>query len=572
MAELRRSGRRRADDGFTLIEVVVALGIFLVAATALLPQFVSGIRSVAKADREGVTQGILQQQVERLRGLPYRVSLGSDVGGTDQDVDLLDIYFPDLTAPVPDLACESAPGELLIPTTTEGTGYITGTRCAYDPPSGPFYRTVRPTTDPELGTIALVYDLQFVTGGSAASPTPEAATPRAGYDSNHAITNYPPSSQVGVTVTVLYTDRGAVVARSLSTQIAKHDSGATLVRTRAQATAVQVTSMAPSGAMETLTAGVVSLAASVSDISTAEVSLSGVVARVATGDPSTSQLAYGATTTVSAPPSVSTLAPVDVIPDWGTGCTALLCFGRSRVGSDLGGGISTDGGLPSIGAPATPVRSSVVDAGAGALTFDNVGASTSTQTWAGPVVQLSGAAAGAVTDCPGLPGSVDRVSAASYLTTAMHSGSQTVRDTAACAGGHATSFAVLPTDAAPEGIVRVTLNQSYASCSVVDGVGSGSKALTVSVEAWDGTAYQTVDPVAHQPGFYSVGEESLQSYIEGWTLAAGTVTPDGSSVRVEVPGLTITTAPTRRLSGAPDLDSSVVITLGAASCSSESDS
>ena len=77
---------RLHDDGFTLIEVMIALGIFVVMVTSLLPMFAGGIRSVSTADREGVVKGLLQQEVERLRGLPYRVSLGTNVtsAGTDR--------------------------------------------------------------------------------------------------------------------------------------------------------------------------------------------------------------------------------------------------------------------------------------------------------------------------------------------------------------------------------------------------------------------------------------------------------------------------------------------------------
>jgi hypothetical protein len=299
------------------------------------------------------------------------------------------------------------------------------------------------------------------------------------------------------------------------------------------------------------------------------------VARVATGDPTTSQLAYGATTTVSAPPSVSSLTPVDVTPDWGTGCTALLCYGRSRVGSDAGGGVVTDAGLPRIGSLTSPMRASVTDTGSRALTLDNVDGLTGTRAWSGPVVQLLGPAPGATSDCPGFPTSVDRVSASTYLTTGMHTGSQTLRDTAACAGNHAATIGLLPTVLAPDGILQVTLSRSYASCGVTGGIASGSRSLDVTVKAWNGVSYAVVDPRTKTPGDYLVGAQRLDSYIESWTLDEGVVTASGSKVTVDVPGFTVTTTPTRWESGsstAEDIDSAVLLTVGAASCSSESDS
>src|SRR4029079_9416524 len=122
------------------------------------------------------------------------------------------------------------------------------------------------------------------------NPTATAIAPVSTYDSDHATTNYPPSSQVGVTVTALYVDRGETKARSLYTQIAKHDVGPTLVRTSVDVDAVEITSVSPEGAAMTLQAGVVGLDSSVGDISSATASLTGVVGRVSTGDPTSSQL------------------------------------------------------------------------------------------------------------------------------------------------------------------------------------------------------------------------------------------------------------------------------------------
>src|SRR4051794_40096575 len=129
------------DEGFTLIEIMVALAIFLVVTMAVLPQTVAGIRSVSTADHETVLKGILQQEVDRLRGLPYRVSLGSSGAGTAADVDLLALYFPNVHAAPATLTCSGAHGYAT--PAASWAGYVAGAggatahdRCHYEPQSG----------------------------------------------------------------------------------------------------------------------------------------------------------------------------------------------------------------------------------------------------------------------------------------------------------------------------------------------------------------------------------------------------------------------------------------------------
>ncbi len=309
---------------------------------------------------------------------------------------------------------------------------------------------------------------------------------------------------------------------------------------------------------------------------------------MATGDPTTSQFAYGATTTVSAPPSVTSLAPVDDTPDWGAdGCAELLCYGTSHVALDTAGGVVTDDGLPKVGSSASPLRAAITDTGDGALRFDNVGTSTPVRDWTNGVVRLVGAAPGASTvpaptACPQGVGASARLSGAGYLDTVLHSGSETMRDTAACASTRSAAIGILPTLPtawAPEGVLKVTINRSFAWCTVTGGVANGGVGLDATVQVSDGNGgYQP--PVPAQDFDLATAKISddkgmLSNFITGWTYGAGQPpTPSGGQVSAEVPGIQITTAPTRyKADGTTtDLDSSVIVTLGAASCSSESTS
>ena len=69
---MSRAARR--DDGFTLVEVVVALAIVMVVAASLLPQLVAGIQATSTARTISQAKGVVQGQLDRMRNLPYYVS------------------------------------------------------------------------------------------------------------------------------------------------------------------------------------------------------------------------------------------------------------------------------------------------------------------------------------------------------------------------------------------------------------------------------------------------------------------------------------------------------------------
>lgn len=585
MAEHKAEQRR--DEGFTLVEIIVALGVFLVVTMALLPQMVTGIRSVTTADHETVLKGILQQEVDRLRGLPYRVSLGSDGTGTDEDVDLLDLYYPRISTKAPAaVTCTDSRG-FTRPTET-WEGYVdtadAGRRCSYEPRVGVFYRTVDAMTVPRLGAVHVVRDVQFLSSGTTTSPTPAAATPRTGYDSDRAVSNYPPSSQVGVTVTVLYDDGGTTKARTLFTQISRRDQGPTLVRTSVDVTSVEITSVSADGAAQSLSSGVVDLEGAVGDISSASASLAGVVASTSTGDSTSSTLEYGATYAAAAPPAPASFVPVTDTPTWGgQACQEDLCWGSSSVTSDAGAGVSADEGLPTAGSTSSPLRAALTDTGSAALTFDNRDA----QVAGAPLVRLLGVAPDAPavatpTDCP-LGSGTGRVSGAGYLRTMLDPSSDSVRNTAACASARSATIGILPKPWAPEGIVKVTLNWAYAWCTVTKGVPAGDAVLDATVQLADGVDdYGPAQPVSVVSLDTEIpGRGPLSTWFDSWTVGTKeqTLDPAVGEVREVMPGLTVTTKPTRMLPpvptdpdgpARPDEQSAVITTLGAVSCSSVS--
>ena len=99
-AEERQGGGN--DEGFSLIEIIVALGIFSVVLVALLPQLIVGIQATGTARIVTQAKGISQGQLERMRHLPFHIAPAAG-----DFVDVLDYYYPDVHAPTTTPTCKA---------------------------------------------------------------------------------------------------------------------------------------------------------------------------------------------------------------------------------------------------------------------------------------------------------------------------------------------------------------------------------------------------------------------------------------------------------------------------------
>ena len=108
--------RCRRDDGFTLVEIVVALAIVMVVAASLLPQLVAGIQATSTARTISQAKGVVQGQLDRMRNLPYYVS---PAAGDHKDV--LDYYFRNAGQP------EVGVPATVAPVCTVAGKYVAGT-------------------------------------------------------------------------------------------------------------------------------------------------------------------------------------------------------------------------------------------------------------------------------------------------------------------------------------------------------------------------------------------------------------------------------------------------------------
>jgi len=102
---------RSQDSGFSLVEILVAIGVLTTVMVALLPQLIVGIKSTGTARLVSQAKGVAQGQLEQMRSMPFFLS--KSING----VDLLDTYYPKRTETSPAPVCATS-GKLNQPQTS----------------------------------------------------------------------------------------------------------------------------------------------------------------------------------------------------------------------------------------------------------------------------------------------------------------------------------------------------------------------------------------------------------------------------------------------------------------------
>src|SRR4051812_30198349 len=78
----RRARSSGPEDGFTIIELMVASGVMLVAITAMLFTTFAGMRGIALARQRQTANGLANQAMEQIRALPFD-TVERGLGNTD---------------------------------------------------------------------------------------------------------------------------------------------------------------------------------------------------------------------------------------------------------------------------------------------------------------------------------------------------------------------------------------------------------------------------------------------------------------------------------------------------------
>jgi type II secretory pathway pseudopilin PulG len=588
--------RRRPDrtaSGFSLIEVVVAVGLLSTVVVAVGPMITGAMRADNHAKLDARAKGVLQGQLDTMRNLPFHV----DPSAGDH-LDLLDSYYRDLTGPTTAPSC----GTSARPTkpVAAWSGYVpagSAARCWYEP-AGAMYRVVLPGgTDAVPNGFALVLDTQFV---SAAGPS-SVVTPVSNFNTQVSGRDRAPAPQVQVTGTVLYSDHGRWRPVTVATQIAQRVPVDPQIKLQADATVLNAATTKLLGTQAvSLTAGQLHLAGSLYNASQTDASMSAVTAaNSVTGRQS------GAAIAASAP--YSNLVALNTgVGGLGSGCSD-SCWGVTAIPPFV---LGNDNGLPragvqGIGSLLGPVQTMLPDN----LTRDGFQFRTDSTSLPGlGTVLASMDATSLVGDLLNALGSVvngcafnvagvgSHLGAGGYLNSTDDTNLTNPDRVDACAGGRTDVIRILPTTTAPGGLIRITA-RSVAQCTVT-GVGhtpSTSVDYRAEVEYWKWTPGLTVlgitlpghgqyvsagviDPTKAEDPLASIDLASipvsdtatLADYIDSWSaVKASDVTQSatGHIAQASIPALvSIQTQPVR---GAGDPSSAMTLAVGTASCYAE---
>ena len=218
-------------EGFTLVEIMVALMLLSVVMVAALPAFLGMMRSTVTSKKDTQAKNLAQERLEQIRDLRFHVDRQNG-----PFLDLLDLYYT------------NAPITATTTTVNNGGTTLTGTFVAagnpvLGEPAGPFYRT---TTGPLPGAteFSQVIATQFLGPDGAALP---AARFQGVYDSQTVGKDQAPSILLGVTVSSSWTDRGKVKTFRTYTRVTDGRPQLPVIQSQARAVAVDITSTAFDG-------------------------------------------------------------------------------------------------------------------------------------------------------------------------------------------------------------------------------------------------------------------------------------------------------------------------------------
>ena len=563
MSRISRRLRRatRGETGFTLVEVMAAMVVFAIVATAVTAMFMSGLRASLLTKMDTTAKNLSQQRFEAIRNLPYHID---QVSTGNNPPDLLDVYYRDtLTA---------SPGR-------GKTGFVSASATRWtadgDPATGAFYRYVEEQL-PNFPKFKQYVATQFLDDdGDPFSP--------ASFNSQAAGFDQPPTLSVGVSVTTLWKAGKLDRVQRTYSQVTAGRPTAPNALLQSRLTAVRITGGLGGGTTVTVDLGALTADGSVSRTVSAAQSV-----KAASLALSTAAAVNGAVTSVKAPPNSG-------VAGSSSGPRTLLDGSnvRAHVGTTRTNGVSATSstGQVVLSSAGSPARADLLGGGVGEkIAHMNVDANVD------PRFEILNGAHAYVEDA-GCGTSCSNAGVSGYANTAA---SSTGRSTTTSANAFVRgALVVLPTTYAPLGLVRVTVTSATVSCMVTRSNGSNPVATanisySGSLSYWSPyspsavagyvtiplSSSDTASPLT--PGMLSttqVGTDSngnplwLSDYISSWTSmdtstvqSAKTFGSDGSTVSTSFSGMIgVTTVPLR----AGDESSVVAAQIAPGGCTAE---
>lgn len=489
---------REDAEGFTLIEVVVALGLVMLVMAVSLPAFLGMISSSVATKKDTIAKNLSQERIEQLRDLRFHIDRQNG-----PFLDLLDIYYTNAKSAAPTTT-------LTIGGTTLTGQYVASGAAANGEPAAPFYRTTTGNINGQVGYTEVV-DAQFLGPGGAVIP---ASRFQDIYDSQVVGKDQSPSLMLGVTVIAKWTSGGVAKQFITQTRLTDGRSELPIIQTQGRAVAVDVTSTAIDGSTLELQEGVASADGAQASGSNAAGYATGAIATQTGVSPVSGWLTQFNLPTQPLATSGSTSAQSGPACSW-------YGFGRTGL-SNVTGDIST--GLPKaptnvdVATPANTFSGYVQDNSGGPcglLSFDNLLGGGLGLPDANPLGHEMGTVPYVRIADTG-SGSAPAVSGASYVTSnALTTIPQKSKSGAAAFVTREVTLFPNSPESGGRGLVSVKLTQASVDCASgstgADGTVVGKYTLTM---AWWGKGF---------------GESVASWHTATWTYDSSTGNPPSVS-------------------------------------------
>ena len=571
----RMRARVQGEEGFTVLEVLVAFTLLAIVTLGTVPLFITGLRTSLVSKLDTGAKNLAQQQLEAMRNeqfyalssnqnpssscisSPSRTNPLDASGNPQCDYkDFLDTYYRSA------ITAATCPTTDYFSTTPPTGGFVSAasTCRTSDEPAGPFYRYVINPVPGFQNRYSQFIATQFI------DVTATAVTPATTYNTQDSDLDFPPSRIVSVTIVTVWKAGGLTKKLITYSRIAEGPPEVPNVTVLGKATALHIASTLPSGDQLIADAGISSSDGLLTNDASAGTSEQGAFASLT---PAGTRI-DGKLVTVSAPPNTTVSSSGVGALSLLSGSTEVACFANTDIENVS---VSIQDQQPLVATSTAQAKGRLKNNSAGCtgeslgLGFNNFPTSTAL-----PGLDVTKKMVRVIST-----GSADTAFGSSYLASASGAGHFAKGGSSASA----QTIKIIPTSFAPDGVVQITLNSASLDCLTNGTTSSATGAFSATVSYFNNSILGYTSTTITRGGtntlpdlnstFVQVGVP-LSTYISSWSaLSTESTTSSGSSITSRMNGIvSLTTKPTRLTSGlVPDASAAISLQVGILSCSAE---